>query len=85
MHLFVNAVVGVEDGRKVWVRGVARGLLGIPPLTIYVCWVFSRLDELKGDGALPRIASAVLKTNRLGVYRTTVPEHAINDWPGRVS
>ena len=34
---------------------------------------FSRLDELKGDGALPRIASAVLKISRLGVYRTTVP------------
>ena len=45
MHLFVNAIMGVVDGRKVWMRGVARGLLSVSPLAIYICHGFSKQDK----------------------------------------
>ena len=41
MHLHVDAVVSIEDGWEVRVRGVSRGLLGISPLAIYICESFS--------------------------------------------
>ena len=34
MDFFVDAIVRIEDGRKVWERGVAGGLLSIPALAI---------------------------------------------------
>ena len=37
MHLFVDAIVRICYGGKIWVRGVAGGLLGVSPLAVYVC------------------------------------------------